>query len=131
MSPLLELALRLTVAPNTGVFPFAAEINAGTFAGYPVIVSPNVTADTLFLIDAADLVSSSGEPRFDVSDSATVHMEDTTPLAISSSGTPNTVAAPVRSFWQTDTLGIRMIMPLNWAFRRAGMVAYITGTTWD
>jgi HK97 family phage major capsid protein/HK97 family phage prohead protease len=131
MSPLLELALRLTVAPNTGVFPFAAEINAGTFAGYPVIVSPNVTADTLFLIDAADLVSSSGEPRFDVSDSATVHMEDSTPLAISSSGTPNTVAAPVRSFWQTDTLGIRMIMPLNWAFRRAGMVAYITGTTWD
>jgi HK97 family phage prohead protease/HK97 family phage major capsid protein len=131
MSPMLELGLRLTVAPNTGVFPFAAEINAGTFAGFPVIVSPNVTADTLFLVDAADLVSASGEPRFDVSDSATVHMEDTTPLAISSSGTPNTVAAPVRSFWQTDTLGIRMIMPLNWAMRRTGMVAYITGTTWD
>lgn len=131
MSPLLELGLRLTVAPNTGTFPFAAELNAGTFAGFPVIVSPNVTADTLFLVDAADLVSASGEPRFDVSDSATVHMEDTTPLAISSSGTPNTVAAPVRSFWQTDTLGIRMIMPLNWAFRRPAMVAYVTGTTWD
>jgi HK97 family phage prohead protease/HK97 family phage major capsid protein len=131
MSPMLELGLRLTVAPNTGVFPFAADLNNGTFAGFPVIVSPNVTADTVYLVDAADLVSASGEPRFDVSDSATVHMEDTSPLAISSSGTPNTVAAPVRSFWQTDTLGIRMIMPLNWSMRRTGMVAYITGTTWD
>ena len=90
-----------------------------------------MTADTLFLIDAADLVSASGDPRFDVSDAATVHMEDSSPLAIASSGTPNTVAAPVRSFWQTDTLGIRMMMPMNWALRRTGMVNYITTTSWN
>jgi len=131
MSPALELGLRLTVAPNTGTFVFAEQLNGGSLAGYPVIVSPNVTADTLYLIDAADLVSASGPPRFDVSDAATVHMDDTTPLAIGTTGTPNVVAAPVRSFWQTDTLGIRMVMPLNWAMRRTGMVAYITGTTWD
>ena len=129
MTPALELALRLTVAPN-GTFAFAGEIGNGTFAGYPIIVSANVTADTLFLVDAADIVSASGAPRFDVSDSATVHMEDTTPLPIGSTGTPNTVAAPVRSFWQTDTLGIRMTMPLNWSVRRTGMVQYITGVTW-
>jgi hypothetical protein len=58
-------------------------------------------------------------------------MEDTTPLAIGTAGTPATVAAPTRSFWQTDTLGIRMIMQMNWALRRTGMVQYITGVTWD
>jgi hypothetical protein len=58
-----------------------------------------VTArDTVFFVDAADFFTASGdEPRFDVSDQATLHMEDTTPLAIGTAGSPNTVAAPVRS----------------------------------
>jgi hypothetical protein len=129
MSPALRLGLRLTVAPN-GTFAFP-EVEGGNLLGIPIIDSSNVTADTLYLIDAADLVSASGPPAFSVSDSATVHMEDTNPLAIGTVGTPNTVAAPTRSFWQTDTLGIRMIMQMNWALRRTGMVQYITGTTWD
>ena len=128
MSPTLVLALRLTVAPN-GALVFADEINRGTFMGWPYIESPNVTADTLFLIDAADFMSASGDPRFDVSDQATVHMEDSAPAAIVP-GPSGPASAPVRSFWQTDTLGIRMIMPLNWAFRRPAMIAYISGVTW-
>ena len=128
MGPNLSLALRLTVAPN-GTLVFAEEMNRGTFMGWPVIESPNVTADTLFLIDAADFISASGDPRFDVSDQATVHMEDTTPAQIVP-GPSGPASAPVRSFWQTDTLGLRMIMQLNWAFRRPAMIAYITAVTW-
>ena len=126
--PGLVLALRLTVAPN-GTFAFP-EVANGTFVGWPIIESPNVTTDTLYLVDAADFMSASGDPRFDVSDAATVHMEDTTPLAIGSTGTPASVAAPTRSFWQTDTIGIRMICPMNWAFRRSGMIKYITNPSW-
>jgi HK97 family phage prohead protease len=129
MSPLLELALALTVMPNGG-WAFPELKSSGSFMGWPTIVSPTVTADTLYLVDAADFASASGPPRFDVSDQATLHMEDTAPLPISATGTPNVVAAPVRSLWQTDTLGIRMIEQMNWLMRRPGMVAYVTGVTW-
>ena len=129
MSPLLELALGLIAFPN-GEWAFPDIKSSGTFMGWPVIVSTTVTADTLYLVDAADFASATGAPRFDVSDQATVHMDDTNPAPISATGTPNVVAAPVRSFWQTDTLGIRMIQQTNWLMRRPGMVAYVTGVTW-
>ena len=63
-------------------------------------------------------------------DTATLHMEDTTPLAIGTVGSPNTVAAPVRSLWQTDTVGIRMIQPMNWTLRRSGVLAWTQSVTW-
>lgn len=130
MSPTLALSIALTATVN-GDLPFRDEISRGTFMGWPAIVSASVTADTLYLLDAADFASvTSTEPKFDISDTATVHMEDTSPLPISATGAPNVVAAPVRSFWQTDTIGIRMLMPMNWALRRPGMVAYVTGVTW-
>jgi hypothetical protein len=86
----------------------------------------------MYLIDAADFMTATGDaPRFDVSDQAVLHMEDTSPAAISAVGTPNTVAAPIRSLWQTDTMAIRMIMDLNWALRHADVVSYTTTMTWN
>jgi hypothetical protein len=56
-------------------------------------------------VDAADfIIIEGGAPRFDVSDQATLHLEDTTPLAIGTAGAPATVAAPVRSLFQTDSM---------------------------
>ena len=131
MPPALAVALSLTPTTSGDNLPFRDEIGRGMLLGWPTIVSASVTADTIYLIDAADFATVTGdEPRFDVSDSATVHMEDTTPLPIATTGTPNVVAAPVRSFWQTDTLGIRMLMQMNWAMLRPGMVSYITSPTW-
>jgi HK97 family phage prohead protease len=121
----------ITTTAGVAVFPFAEQIQAGTFAGYPVIVSNTVTAGMVILIDAADFVSAEGDdPRFEVSDQATLHMEDTTPLAIGTVGSPATVAAPTRSLWQTDSLGLRMIMPVNWILRRTGGVAWTQAVTW-
>ena len=57
-------------------------------------------------------------------------MEDTAPAQISAAGTPNAIAAPVRSMFQTDSIALRMIMDLNWTMRRAGMVAFVAGVTW-
>ena len=77
-------------------------------------------------------MSVSGDtPRFDVSDQATLHQEDTTPLPISTVGTPNTVAAPVRNLFQTDCLAIRMLMDINFGLRRTGVVAWTQTMTWN
>ena len=130
MNPAQALAISLTQNAG-GDFAFAADINAGRFLGYPVIQSATVISGNLFLVDAADFFSATGdEPRFDVSDQAMLHMEDTTPVQIGTAGTPNVVAAPVRSMFQTDSIALRMIMDMNWALRRTGVVAFTTGVTW-
>lgn len=130
MNPAQALSISLTSNAG-GDFIFADAMNGGNFLGYPVIQSPTVTAGMLILVDAADFVSVTGdEPMFDVSDQATLHMEDTTPLAIGTAGSPNTVAAPVRSLWQTDSIALRMIMPMNWTLRRTGVLAWTQSVTW-
>jgi HK97 family phage major capsid protein/HK97 family phage prohead protease len=130
MNPIQAIAIALTQNAG-GDFPFQQEINGNRLQGFPVIQSASVTAGMLILVDAADFVSVTGDdPRWDVSDQATLHMEDTTPLAIGTAGAPNTVAAPVRSLFQTDTVAIRMILPMNWALRRAGVVAWTQSVTW-
>lgn len=130
MNPVDMLSIALVNAPNTGIFPFAAEIARGTLATIPVIDSATVPPKTLILLDAADLVTMSGDSmRFEISDQATLHMEDTAPMDLVS-GSPGTVASPQRSLFQTDSLALRMILPMNWGLRRAGMIAWVQNVTW-
>jgi len=131
MNPVQQIAISLTQNAG-GEFPFQAEINGNRLMGYPVVISSTVPAGMVILINADDLMVVQGDtPRFDVSDQATLHFEDTTPLQISTPGSPNVVAAPVRSMFQTDSLALRMILPMNWAIRRLpAPVAWMTGVTW-
>lgn len=129
-------ALAISLLPATaggGEFPFKSEIAGGTLQGYPIILSSNVSADTMLLVDAADFVSVTGDsPRFDVSTQATLHMEDTTPLQIATGAQGSGVlATPARSLWQTDTIGVRMLLDLNWGLRRTGVVAWTQTMTWN
>lgn len=94
-----------------------------------IIESTHATAGRLIAIRNSDLATATGAaPEFDISEQATVHMEDTTPLPIVS-GSPTT-ADPVRSFFQTATTGVRMLWDLSWKMRRSGMVQWIDGTSW-
>ena len=116
------------VAPN-GTFVFADA--ATQLRNISIVQSTVVPAGMLIMVDAADFASATGDtPEFDVSDVATIHEEDTTPLAIGTAGTPAVVAAPVRSLWQTASIGVRMLLDMNWTMRRAGMVAWMQGVTW-
>jgi len=116
-------------AANTGIFPFYDQIRAGNLGGVPLIDSATVTAKTVILVDAADFVVVGGEaPRMELSDQATLHMEDTNPTDLVAS--PSTVAAPQRSLFQTDSIALRMVLPLNWVQRRAGTVAWTQSVTW-
>jgi HK97 family phage major capsid protein len=130
MNPAELLSASLVNAPNTGIFPFKEEIGRGTLNNIPIIDSATVPPKTVILVDAADfVVMPDDNMRFEISDQATLHMEDTSPLDLVS-GSPGVVAAPQRSLFQTDSLALRMIFPINWSFRRTGMVAYTQSVTW-
>lgn len=130
MNPGDMLSASLVTAANTGIFPFKDEIGRGTLANIPIIDSATVPSKTVILADAADFVTMQGDSmRFEISDQATLHMEDTTPLDLVS-GSPGTVAAPQRSLFQTDSLALRMVFPINWSFRRTGMVAWTQNVNW-
>ena len=107
--------------------------NAGWFSGVEnrvtIIESEHATAGRLIAVRTEDLATALGAPEFEVSTQATIHMEDTTPAEIVSATGPTT-ANPVRSFFQTDSMGVRMVLDTNWKMVRAGMVQWINGTSY-
>lgn len=95
-----------------------------------IVESTNATAGRLVALRTRDFATALGDsPDFEMSNQATVHMEDASPLEIVS-GTGPATADPVRSFWQTDTMGVRMVMEVNWQMLRSGMVRWIDGTSY-
>jgi HK97 family phage prohead protease len=124
MNPQQKLSISLTAMPGVSAFPFMDAMGRNVLLDYTVIGSGTVPAGKIIAIDAADFVTVGGEaPRFEVSDQATLHMEDSTPGPIHGS-------TPVRSLWQTDSLGLRLILPINWCMRRDGMVAFVENIAW-
>jgi hypothetical protein len=91
---------------------------------------PSLTAKTVVAIEPLAFASTLGSvPRIELSGQAVLHME-TSPAQISIAGTPNTVSAPLRSTFQTDTLAIKMTVAINWCMRQSGMVAVVNNVTW-
>ena len=123
----LSLSLMTNAAGN---FMFRDELAQGRLMGIPVLSSTSVPAAIVFLVDAAEMAAAFDTlPTLDASEQATLHME-TAPTALSATGTPNTVAAPVRSLFQTATIALRLLWEMTWAQRRAGAVFTITGVAW-
>ena len=97
---------------------------------YRLIGTNAVPAGTVIAIATAGLaVAGSGLPVTETTNQGDVHMEDSAPLAISTPGTPPTVAAPTRSFFQTSSFGLRCIARITWV-AAPGAVAYVEDTTW-
>jgi HK97 family phage major capsid protein/HK97 family phage prohead protease len=124
MNPSQGLAISMMDGPTNNANWFGdirARVN--------IVESTYATAGRLIAIRNSDFATMMGDvPRFDVSQQAVIHMEDTTPLEIVA-GTPTT-ADPVRSLWQTASTGIRMILPVSWTMARTGMVQWINGTSY-
>lgn len=130
MNPAQAMALSFAQT-TTGDFLFATLGEAGGKFNVSFIVSTTVPAGRLIAVDAADFASATGDtPRFAVSTEATLHEEDTTPVALGTTGSPNVVAAPMRSLFQTDAVAIRMTLYVNWVMRRTLMVQTIAAVTW-
>lgn len=126
MNPAQGLALSMMPGPDGVIGSFMGAVrDRVTF-----IESTTVPSGRLIALRASDFATATGDaPEFDVSEQATVHMEDTSPLEIVS-GTGPTTADPVRSFYQTATIGVRMLMDISWLMRRSGMVQWINGTSY-
>jgi hypothetical protein len=82
------------------------------------------------MLDAADFTTAGNEGmQMEISDTATLHFDDTAPADIVSGAAPGTPATPVKSMWQTDSLALRMIHRLSWVMRRP-LVTWMTGVNW-
>ncbi len=125
MNPIQGLKLAMMPGPD-GTFGWFERLRQRL----NIVESTTVPAGRLIALRNSDFATALGDaPEFDVSEQATVHMEDTAPLEIVS-GTGPTTADPVRSFFQTATIGVRMLMDVSWKMRRAGMVQWIDTTSW-
>lgn len=101
-------------------------------SGITPMASVNVPAGRLIMIDAADFATAAGDqPEFEASEQAVIHAEDTSPAQIGTAGSPNVVAAPVISMFQTASIALRMLLDITWGMRRAGMVQWIDGADWS
>jgi len=125
MNPIQGLAISMMPGPVDAGFGWFGAIGQR----FTILESTTVPANRLIALRNSDFATAMGDtPEFDVSETATVHMEDTTPLEIVS--TTPTSADPVRSFFQTATIGVRMMMDVSWKMRRSGMVSWIDTTQW-
>ena len=131
LNPAQALALNF-VQTTTGDFAFSSPEEAASKFGVRFIVSATVPAGRVIAVDAADFATALGDvPRFAVSTEATLHEEDTTPLALGTGAQGSGVlAVPMRSLFQTDAVAIRMSLYVSWVMRRASMVQTIAAVSW-
>jgi HK97 family phage major capsid protein/HK97 family phage prohead protease len=124
----MSLALMTNAA---GAFMFRDEIANGTLLGVPLLSSTSVPAEVVYLVDAAELAGAwDSVPQFDLSEQATLHMEDTAPLPIVDNATQAVTAHPVRSLFQTASIALRMLWDLTWTERRKNAIFVLTAVKW-
>ena len=84
----------------------------------PVIVSEGMADNTLGAIDAAAVMSAEGDSVEIMSSSEAVLHNETNPLAIASGPQGSAVVAtPATSLFQTDLVGLRLILHASWDWR--------------
>ena len=142
-----QAALALSMKQNAlGAFAFPNMTQSGGewHGGIKVYVSDLLATGVVAMVDTQSLITLYGGPEFLSSEHATLHAEDGTyqsnqtaaqPTAtvehIGTAGTPNVVSAPVYSMFQTASVALRMLLPMNWGFIRAGAVASIDSVDWS
>ncbi|MDX0438930.1 phage major capsid protein [Sinorhizobium medicae] len=102
---------------------FAAATLPGSF-DYPIIASSALPEGRVVCVDSGGLAVAFGQtPRFDVSAEATIEENDAPSDAGVMTGTP------VRSFWQTGTLGLQVMLSVSWG-ARPGAASFIDNVSW-
>jgi hypothetical protein len=106
-----------------------AQAAALRFWGFDVLASLALAAGTIVAVEASSFVSGfEGLPEFSTAIGATLHFDDTSPTDITG-GTPSP-ATPVKSLFQDNLIGLRMILRASWAMRNPLHVAVMTGVSW-
>lgn len=111
-SPKQATALRMWARPNFN---------------YEVLSSSALADKTVIVIASNALVSAiDPAPRFDVTENTSLHFEDATPRDIDSTA----VAATVKSLYQSDLIGLRIIMQVSWGLRSDSGLAWLENVLW-
>jgi hypothetical protein len=109
-SPIRAARLRLRLA---GIADPGCEIIASSAVGDQILIAVATTSDPV--------------PRFDVSKVSTLIMQNPAAVVVNGSSTPS---ANTRSLWQTDSIGMRVILETDWALRSAAAVSWVDSVTW-
>ena len=101
---------------------------AGPRFDLQILPSTVLAKGTVIALEPSSFISGFvSPPHFSTATgTATVHEEDTTPAPIVG---PAGTATPVRSFFQTDVIGLKMVLRSAWAMR-AKHIAVIQNATW-
>jgi HK97 family phage major capsid protein len=118
MSPARALHLGSLRNPLGGKWFPGLDLNGGTLEGFPVITSNNVAGTVIQIILPNEVyLSEDAGPEIDYSREASLIMDSTPDSAVST---------PV-SMFQTNQVAVKIGQFINWAPRRAGIAAKITG----
>jgi Phage capsid family len=95
---------------------------------YPVLMTNALPAATVIAV-ATPALASVIEPllRIDSSQDVAIHEETAAAPIVTPAGT---MATPVRSMFQTDSVALRLRLPISWTLRAPGAIAYMTAVTW-
>jgi HK97 family phage major capsid protein len=92
----------------------------------PIWSTRQLPAGVAIALDPLAFASSIGGIEFDVSENATVHMADPAAAIVAANGT---VGDPTRSLWQTDAIGLRVIVDVAFA-QRASLLTILENVSW-
>jgi hypothetical protein len=128
VAPIAGLNLAYVAAPNEAAKIMLA---VGPQFQFPVLASGALANGTVICVALNGLTAAVDPmPRIEISREALLHME-TAPLQFATGPQGSAVVAtPSRSLFQSDTVGVRLIMQLAWGLRAANAIAYTSGVTW-
>jgi hypothetical protein len=128
--------LASAVAPVGGPIMFIAStertvamsLRARRELPFTTLGSPGVTAGDLVAVAVDGLASAvDATPEIEASRMGTVHMNDIPARIVDDAGT---LAAPTRSLWQSNAVGIKLRFNASWALRDPRALAWLTATGW-
>jgi hypothetical protein len=97
--------------------------NGGRLEGDPVVTGHNVNDNHLILMKPSDIYRiEAGSLEVSMSEHATIEMDDS---PAGDSDTPTAQANNPVSMYQTESVAIKAVMPMNFQKRRTSAVAYI------
>jgi hypothetical protein len=96
-----------------------------------VFASASVPSAELICLDTRALASMFGAtPEITAAQETVLHYESATPADIGTVGTPNVVAVPSKSLFQTAALALRLILRAAWLMRTPAIAHIDTGMVW-
>ena len=128
LNPVDVLKLR-NRSTATGTYPYRDELDSGMLMGYPALQSNTQTAGVQTLVHSGSFYKlNEGMIEMAMSTEATLHYNTVPEQIVGGDGVPALPSAGnVRSLFQEDSVGLRLIMPASWGVMRTDAVQVITG----